>query len=169
MYDPAIGRWFVSDPLAEAAPGWTPYRYGFNNPMLYTDPTGMHENEPQKKGKSGGFEFVKGGYGENIEVGSVGYQGPTYDIAGNEIIPSMEITVTYEDGSTVKIVTERGPVGGSDQTEKNKENGPGGEWRWYQFFNDHNPGGDFLYEVNKLNPLAIVVNSIKAHLTGTDT
>jgi hypothetical protein len=76
--------------------------------MRYADPTGMHENEPHKKGKSGGFEFVNGGYGEMIEVGSTGYQGPTYDIAGNEIIPSMEITVTYEDGSTEKIVTERG-------------------------------------------------------------
>jgi len=58
MYDPAIGRWFVVDPMAEAAPDWTPYRYGFNNPMKYTDPTGM-------------FEYVKGGYGEDIEVGNV--------------------------------------------------------------------------------------------------
>jgi len=58
MYDPAIGRWFVVDPMAEKAPDWTPYRYGFNNPMKYTDPTGM-------------FEYVKGGYGEDIEVGNV--------------------------------------------------------------------------------------------------
>jgi len=43
MYDPAIGRWFVVDPMAELAPDWTPYRYGFNNPLKYTDPTGMFE------------------------------------------------------------------------------------------------------------------------------
>jgi len=43
LYDPAIGRWFVSDPMAELAPDWTPYRYGFNNPLKYTDPTGMFE------------------------------------------------------------------------------------------------------------------------------
>ena len=42
-YDPAIARWTASDPLAEKAPGWTPYRYGFNNPMRMTDPTGMEE------------------------------------------------------------------------------------------------------------------------------
>jgi hypothetical protein len=44
--------------MAELAPDWTPYRYGFNNPMKFTDPTGM-------------FEYVKGGYGEDIEVGNV--------------------------------------------------------------------------------------------------
>ncbi|MDR7131002.1 RHS repeat-associated protein [Algoriphagus sp. 4150] len=55
MYDPAIGRWAVADPLAELAPDWSPYRYGFNNPLKYTDPTGM-------------FEYVKGGYGEDIEI-----------------------------------------------------------------------------------------------------
>jgi len=56
MYDPVIGRWSVVDPLADLAPDWTPYRYGFNNPLKYTDPTGM-------------FEYMKGEYGENIEVG----------------------------------------------------------------------------------------------------
>lgn len=44
-YDPAIGRWMNVDPLAELAPGWTPYRYGFNNPIRYTDPTGMYEGD----------------------------------------------------------------------------------------------------------------------------
>jgi hypothetical protein len=161
MYDPAIGRWFVSDPLAEAAPGWTPYRYGFNNPMRYTDPNGMHENEPHKKGKSGGFEFVKGGYGEMIEVGSTGYQGPTYDIAGNEIIPSMEITVTYDDGSTVKIVTERGPVGGttnnpSRQASSAKETDSGSLPSIYDFKNGETVsygGSDYVLHDNRWLPL----------------
>jgi RHS repeat-associated protein len=45
MQDPQLGRWFGVDPLAEKAPGWTPYRYGFNNPIRYTDPTGMFEGD----------------------------------------------------------------------------------------------------------------------------
>ena len=45
-YDPAIGRWITPDPLADLAPGWTPYRYGFNNPVRYTDPTGLFEDDP---------------------------------------------------------------------------------------------------------------------------
>lgn len=32
------------DPLAEQAVSWTPYRYGYNNPIIYNDPTGMLES-----------------------------------------------------------------------------------------------------------------------------
>jgi hypothetical protein len=32
------------DPMAEQAYAWTPYRYGFNNPILYIDPDGLFES-----------------------------------------------------------------------------------------------------------------------------
>ena len=40
-YDPAIARWNSVDPLADMFPSQSPYNYTFNNPMIYTDPTGM--------------------------------------------------------------------------------------------------------------------------------
>jgi len=43
-YMPDVGRWFGADPLAELAPDMSPYRYAFNNPISFTDPTGMYED-----------------------------------------------------------------------------------------------------------------------------
>lgn len=43
-YDSALGRFNVIDPLSELAYDFTPYRYGFNNPILFNDPTGLFEN-----------------------------------------------------------------------------------------------------------------------------
>ena len=98
LYDPAIGRWFVVDPMAEKAPDWTPYRYGFNNPMKYTDPTGM-------------FEYVKGGYGEDIEVGNV--WSHTED--GDYLTDKMEKSEDKKTSSSSVVSVNTG-----DQEEKKK-------------------------------------------------
>jgi hypothetical protein len=37
------------DPLAELAPDWTPYRFGFNNPMINVDPLGLFESRGDAK------------------------------------------------------------------------------------------------------------------------
>ncbi len=41
FYDPAIGRFTTVDPIAESFNSWTPYHYVHNNPIYFTDPTGM--------------------------------------------------------------------------------------------------------------------------------
>jgi len=43
-YDPAIARFTTIDPLAEAVPGWTPFRFGYNNPIRFFDPDGLLED-----------------------------------------------------------------------------------------------------------------------------
>lgn len=44
QYDSAIGRFNSIDVMSEMAPDWTPYRFAFNNPIFFGDPTGLFEN-----------------------------------------------------------------------------------------------------------------------------
>src|SRR5690606_15001423 len=44
QYDAALGRFNVMDMMSEMAPDHTPYRYGFNNPVYFSDATGLFES-----------------------------------------------------------------------------------------------------------------------------
>ncbi len=48
-HHPKISVWMSVDPLADLAPGWTPYRAFFNNPIINIDPTGLFETRAEAK------------------------------------------------------------------------------------------------------------------------
>ncbi|MGB5927436.1 MAG: RHS repeat-associated core domain-containing protein, partial [Cyclobacteriaceae bacterium] len=41
-YDPALGRFHAIDPMAGSFATWTPYMYGYNDPVNANDPTGLY-------------------------------------------------------------------------------------------------------------------------------
>jgi RHS repeat-associated protein len=45
IHDARLGRWMSVDEVRFLQPGWTPYRYCFNNPMGYVDPDGKYETD----------------------------------------------------------------------------------------------------------------------------
>ncbi len=86
-YAPDIGRFTGVDPLADLAPGWTPYRYGFNNPVLFIDPFGLFETKREAR-KYRRENTSLGRRNSSIKKN----KGGTYDIRDDE--SHMAITKT---------------------------------------------------------------------------
>ena len=80
QYDPAIGRFSVMDPLSELTPTHNPYRFGFNNPVYWSDPSGLFETRKEAReyrkehGITGGISKQKdGSYAINDRKNGVSY------------------------------------------------------------------------------------------------
>jgi RHS repeat-associated protein len=60
FYDPVIARWTSVDPSAENDASYSPYIYGFNNPMRFTDPDGRWPDDGDPGVLSVTGNFAKG-------------------------------------------------------------------------------------------------------------
>jgi RHS repeat-associated protein len=67
-YNQTIGRFLANDSYSSAAPNWTGYRLGWNQPMNVNDPTGNME--------------ISDGYGSVSGAAAVDYSGPIFGRSG---------------------------------------------------------------------------------------
>jgi len=83
FYDAQLGRWHVPDALASDAPAWSPYRYGFNNPVNITDPDGNFEDWWVNE-NTGELQHTNGSENQNANFTHLGEDGMFGD-AGKKI------------------------------------------------------------------------------------
>ena len=88
FYDPVIGRFNVFDALSEEMRSHSPYNYGLNNPMRYTDPDGNAPTDIIIKGAANSSVTIKTELIDiEINASSLGVNfGGNYTLQGDDIL-----------------------------------------------------------------------------------
>jgi len=74
-YDPQIGRFWQIDPFGEIFEEWSPYTFGFDNPVVFNDPLGLSaDSTSSKSNHHSRHHHHKPKYKELAPVTVVGYK-----------------------------------------------------------------------------------------------
>ena len=121
-YDSALGRFNVLDPMAEMAYDFTPYLYGFNNPVFFSDASGLFESWAAARY----YQLSHGLLGSSILYDDTAGDGHWYIDTGSSMITQAGdwILNTYEmDGEWITDKTKAGGGGSNDNSQSKKNDG----------------------------------------------
>ncbi|WP_407932832.1 RHS repeat domain-containing protein [Empedobacter sp. GD03644] len=124
-YDPAIGRWFNIDPLAEKFINTTPYNYVLNNPVNMIDPDGMEAQDiwgrnrynemgmyipPHERGSKDGNDngYERDGNGGYKKVNNLGGDDKDYLFENGKLVDSKDVTESAHE-RTLRTYGIKGP------------------------------------------------------------
>ncbi len=148
MYDPRVGRWLSVDPLRKRAPGITPYRFGFNNPIRYQDPDGKWEED-------GHFWTVYAfGLMSGLDKSTARYLAWQAEFYDHEVHNDYSMTMT--------------PAPGMDLLVWGRDGGAG-TWAWEAFQEDFHglTGGPQSKVLNEAVDLVLLDNTfMQLHTVG---
>lgn len=101
FYDPSIARFSSVDPLAEMMPSHSSYSYTFNNPLKFTDPTGMAP-ETIYRNNDGDEVEVNDGIDKTINVDDAAFEEAKFfanelnQVKGSSFSPDGDVITAYE-------------------------------------------------------------------------
>lgn len=121
-YDPVISNWLSVDPLAEKYPGWSPYNYTLNNPMIYIDPDGRDVISYNQEGaeikrtiQDGAHIYYLKHDNGNFEIdGEPYYRGNSYasffgDRTNPGLFESIDESKMQDDKAVINLVNSNTP------------------------------------------------------------
>ncbi len=98
QYDPQLGRFFAIDPLADLYSDYSPYHYGYNSPLRFTDPSGMGP-EDWYRGADGSRLWLPG------SAATVEHEGQTYTRTGTGYTAEYAThSVVYDQNNPIAVI-----------------------------------------------------------------
>jgi RHS repeat-associated protein len=159
-YDAQTGRFMQQDPLADFDHNWSPYSFVHDNPVSFADPLGLADSTKPVAGSTPATAPV-------LPEAIVTACKPCGVPQGPIINTSAALAGINPEGSITSVGgVSMPPISYTDLAVPEQSDY---KWYQYQYWENHQPGADMVYEINKFNPLANLVDGIYTFSTGHDS